>query len=738
MSVKSDKNSYESLSISKHSNDFAKKLRIYYTDTNYIDIKLDEFNKGQTYFIKDKKNLLAATEIFSDVSFNKFINNFTDSTYLSFLQEKNFASFGLDPDQTFFEELCIPSFVRDSYLDSMTKDFSTESLLDISDINENQFSDDLLAETTNPTKISIQKKQPFLNKDDNSQTIVNKNFIKKEQSNVIQVKRNDKQERKKANRRKKRIEEADELKKIIIPGDILKISSESIEQNDQTRLCIKQPAELSNEKPLTQKFDPYSLTPDFEGQSFETDFIQWLLDKEIQYKKPFIKIIEKVDAKIERFNKGEAMDDFGQQIDIENMTVFYCDKNSEGELEGYGKYLYKDKAFNYCRIGKFANGKLNGIGIQIPIRPDDQQSVAKDTTIYYKIGTWKNNEFVKGFQWEVMFQYNISTFVIGGIKKNTMHGESLTLRLTHTDNMDCFFNVVLGETLQHLKLYAVECGTFKEGKQNGKGRTISLQLPGTKEFLSVLGEDLFVEYLNFKKKIKGQNPKTGFYKRLHIGEYVNGLPEGHGKVIAGNSEYVGNWQKGKKDGYGVYLHYEGDRYEGEWKQDKYNGFGKLFKLDGGVFEGHFEMNQIQGKGKFISNTNMVYDGDWVLGQKEGYGTETFPNGYKYEGNWKNDLKDGFGTLFNPNEFTYVGEFKEGKQHGKGSQTLENGIEYRGDHVEGVPNGYGVIYSPDGDIYKGYLKQGNLHGDGEVFKAEKNQTFKVLYEDNILIKEEVAD
>ena len=65
----------------------------------------------------------------------------------------------------------------------------------------------------------------------------------------------------------------------------------------------------------------------------------------MEYKKPIVKIVEKVDEKILLLNKGEILDDF-VEIQYEGLTAFYCQRNSAGKLQGLGKYLYSDKLFS--------------------------------------------------------------------------------------------------------------------------------------------------------------------------------------------------------------------------------------------------------------------------------------------------------------------------------------------------------------------------------------------------------
>lgn len=42
--------------------------------------------------------------------------------------------------------------------------------------------------------------------------------------------------------------------------------------------------------------------------------------------------------------------------------------------------------------------------------------------------------------------------------------------------------------------------------------------------------------------------------------------------------YLGEWKKGIRDGWGVFMYYSGAKYEGSWKDDKKHGFGVECKI----------------------------------------------------------------------------------------------------------------------------------------------------------------
>ena len=124
------------LSADKKSDDFSNYLRIYYDEQNHIDLELYQSNMNDNYFIKDKKSFKTLKDILNDKFFS-FIDKLTDESYIKFLQEKNYDNFSIDLDKSFPSELVIPSFHRDSYMDSLSQlEITSKSYLDISEQNQ--------------------------------------------------------------------------------------------------------------------------------------------------------------------------------------------------------------------------------------------------------------------------------------------------------------------------------------------------------------------------------------------------------------------------------------------------------------------------------------------------------------------------------------------------------------------------------------------------------------------------
>ena len=59
--------------------------------------------------------------------------------------------------------------------------------------------------------------------------------------------------------------------------------------------------------------------------------------------------------------------------------------------------------------------------------------------------------------------------------------------------------------------------------------------------------------------------------------------------------YEGNFFDGKRNGYGVMVHNNGDSYSGQWSNDCIDGKGTLKYINGDKYEGDWVMDQRHGK-----------------------------------------------------------------------------------------------------------------------------------------------
>ena len=102
-----------------------------------------------------------------------------------------------------------------------------------------------------------------------------------------------------------------------------------------------------------------------------------------------------------------------------------------------------------------------------------------------------------------------------------------------------------------------------------------LLLSQNKQTCKVLVPDLQGEYRGECKKGLADGNGSALGKHIYEGEFKRGYPHGEGKYIwAGDDYFVGNFRKGKRDGYGKHymlVNGKSSYIEGYWKNDEYIG-----------------------------------------------------------------------------------------------------------------------------------------------------------------------
>jgi S1-C subfamily serine protease len=137
---------------------------------------------------------------------------------------------------------------------------------------------------------------------------------------------------------------------------------------------------------------------------------------------------------------------------------------------------------------------------------------------------------------------------------------------------------------------------------------------------------------------------TGTY----VGDYQHNMPHGKGtwtstdysndEGIVRGQRYVGEWELGKRSGWGTLLFNYGDKYVGEFKVDQLNGQGTYFWSNGPTYKGEFKDNRINGQGT----------------RKRGLGKTEI-------GTFKNNELNGHAIIYNSDGSIYQeGIFKEDK------------------------------------------------------------------------------
>jgi hypothetical protein len=157
---------------------------------------------------------------------------------------------------------------------------------------------------------------------------------------------------------------------------------------------------------------------------------------------------------------------------------------------------------------------------------------------------------------------------------------------------------------------------------------------------------------------------TAYSRRVYRGRIVNGKPEGFGlqEVHVGSRSivYLGNFRDGVFDGHGEYRAY-GDRYVGEFTDGDITGVGTWYFAGG-----------------------EVYTGQVVRGSRHGRGVHTFPDGDRYEGEFTEGHITGHGVWHFHGGQTYVGQVVNGSRHGQGVMSWSGGNRIDGTFRNGVP------------------------------------------------------
>ena len=189
---------------------------------------------------------------------------------------------------------------------------------------------------------------------------------------------------------------------------------------------------------------------------------------------------------------------------------------------------------------------------------------------------------------------------------------------------------------------------------------------------------------------------------LYSGEIKNGYTHGKGTLLYDYSysdgdsdideEYMGNFQNGMRDGYGISYHssywytylgmleYHRKEYEGEWKKNQRNGKGTEYWYYGEIlYEGEWKNDLRHGKGiSYYREQQKEYEGGWKNNQRYGKGISYYENGQKeYEGEWRNGDKFGKGIFYDiSGNIESKGRYIQGKWFDETTFYLRKYVETR--------------------------------------------------------------
>ena len=225
---------------------------------------------------------------------------------------------------------------------------------------------------------------------------------------------------------------------------------------------------------------------------------------------------------------------------------------------------------------------------------------------------------------------------------------------------------------------------------------------------------------------------------------MNGKPWGRGLMYYKDGDFhLGEWVNGTRDGHGRYTNSETDTkmwIEGTWKDDLLEGNITTTNIDGTTDFAIYKNGQIvqyinyylpggwrvnlsvivenadilQGTGNITYSDGFFYTGDVVQESKHGFGILSFGNKLQYEGNYKDDLKDGQGIWYGADGSLYDGQFLKDEFHGVGYYTFPNssaGENYEGLWVNSNMHGKGTLTFKNGEVYEGFFAEGVMQGFG---------------------------
>lgn len=191
-------------------------------------------------------------------------------------------------------------------------------------------------------------------------------------------------------------------------------------------------------------------------------------------------------------------------------------------------------------------------------------------------------------------------------------------------------------------------------------------------------------------------------KMMGIGSYIFAPKDGEEGDF--NTEYIGSFSNGVREGRGMFIFANGNEYIGSFENNKSSGIGRM---------------------KYINGDE--YLGNWSDGKKEGLGIYTWSNGYIYIGDFKDSKMDGNGSCFNSKgELVYDGEWKMGQIHGKGRYIWSKNKWYEGEFNQGEKDGYGIFYIKNNPVYEGTWK----HDEPSIFNLSLDDIVKAIEEQDM--------
>eukprot|EP01038_Epipyxis_sp_PR26KG_P013643 gene13643-18307_t len=183
----------------------------------------------------------------------------------------------------------------------------------------------------------------------------------------------------------------------------------------------------------------------------------------------------------------------------------------------------------------------------------------------------------------------------------------------------------------------------------------------------------------------------------YLGDLERGLKNGKGILLDRKGDkYIGSFVFDQYEGSGILFCADGNGDAGEFKRGKLHGFGYRFFLDGSWYCGYFKNAKKHGQGIMKSASGRQWCGNWINNKLMyenliNFGTVSRPNGIWYTGEIQNQLRHGFGVL-KSNEGIYIGRFHFGRQTGHGLfiNNLSSEV-FSGEYHSDLKHGHGVLF-----------------------------------------------
>lgn len=235
------------------------------------------------------------------------------------------------------------------------------------------------------------------------------------------------------------------------------------------------------------------------------------------------------------------------------------------------------------------------------------------------------------------------------------------------------------------------------------------------------------EYVFLEENGNGFKQTLSASRYVYYGKIKDGRPEGMGLIVIQSRTqealfnvgayipfYVGNFKKGKYDGYGMGFNDNGVEYEGNHK--KGNTSGECIIYEGVDILTVPVSSEWEEYWKTKHDDEVLFDfpvyQPCVAYEGISKGTQLKDNDCKvYSSVYEKDEYAGvvrkYKGIYGPLE--YEGGIRGGKYHGKGREYYASGkVKYDGEYKNGKRDGKGILYNEDGSVnYKGKFKNGNI-------------------------------